>query len=168
MSRKAKQAAKKILESFGDSLPINLDAILKAYNLSVRKEKLEDKTSGMLVIKDGYAIIGINANHHPNRQRFTIAHELGHFLLHQTVSNIFIDSSLVFLRDEKASEGTKRQEIEANTFAAELLMPELVLIEKAHNLPLDDDQVVKKLADEFGVSVQALTIRLTKLGLITA
>ncbi|MEA5576070.1 ImmA/IrrE family metallo-endopeptidase [Anabaena sp. UHCC 0451] len=168
MSRKAKQAAQKILERFGDTLPIKLDAILKEHNISVRKEKLEDKTSGMLVIKDSYAIIGINDNHHPNRQRFTIAHELGHFLLHHTVSNVFIDSSLVFFRDEKASEGTKRQEIEANTFAAELLMPESVLIEKVRNLPPDDDKAVKELADEFAVSVQALTIRLTKLGLITA
>jgi Zn-dependent peptidase ImmA (M78 family) len=168
MSKRAKQAAKKILERFGQSVPINLDAILEAHNLILRTQELEEKISGMLVIKDGYAIIGVNHNHHKNRQRFTIAHELGHFILHQNLSNIFIDSSLVFFRNEEASEGTKKQEIEANTFAAELLMPESILIEKARNQPLDDDKVIKELAKNFGVSVQALTIRLTILGLITA
>jgi len=58
------------------------------------------------------------------------------------------------------------QEIEANAFAAELLMPEKLLTEMIHSKPFDafDEGAVRRLAAQFGVSAQALTIRLTKLG----
>jgi Zn-dependent peptidase ImmA (M78 family) len=122
----------------------------------------------MLVVKGEHAIIGVNEAHHLNRQRFTLAHELGHFLLHHSASSVFIDASPVFFRDETSSDGSKLQEIEANTFAAELLMPEELLRKFINNQPLDafDERAVRRLAAQFGVSAQALTIRLTRLGLI--
>ncbi len=58
------------------------------------------------------------------RQRFTIAHELGHFFLHRASSTVFVDAAPIFFRDESSSNGSQREEIEANAFAAELLMPE--------------------------------------------
>ncbi len=78
----------------------------------------------------------------------------------------------MFFRDEKSAQGTKFQEIEANTFAAELLMPEKVLRKRLSQEPLDalDDfekSALGELANELQVSCQALTIRLTRLGLIT-
>lgn len=172
MSRRAKQAAANILKKYEMSLPIDIELIVSSEGVILHREKLEDAVSGMLVIKNNQVVIGVNAKHHPNRQRFTIAHEFGHYLLHRNLSNIFFDESLVFFRDEQSSEGSKYQEIEANNFAAELLMPEKLLREKITQQPVDafddsDNSLIQQLAKNFGVSIQALTIRLTKLGLIT-
>lgn len=168
MSNRAVEIAKQTLEGFEEQLPIDVQAIIQAHNIAIRKQPLEEVVSGMLVVKKGHAIIGVNESHHLNRQRFTLAHELGHFILHGNSSSVFIDASPVFFRDETSSEGSKLQEIEANAFAAELLMPENMLRRIINNQPLDafDEGAVRRLAAQFGVSTQAITIRLTKLGLI--
>ncbi len=168
MSNRAIEVAKQTLEGFEEQLPIDIQAIIQAHNIAIRKQPLEEAVSGMLVVKNGHAIIGVNESHHPNRQRFTLAHELGHFLLHGNSSSIFIDASPVFFRDETSSQGSKLREIEANAFAAELLMPEPMLRKVTKNQTLDafDEGAVRRLAAQFGVSTQAITIRLTKLGLI--
>ncbi len=168
MSNRAVERAKRTLEGFEDHLPIDVEAIIVAHNIAIRKRPLEETVSGMLVVKKDHATIGVNESHHPNRQRFTLAHELGHFLLHSNSSSVFIDASPIFFRDETSSEGSKLQEIEANAFAAELLMPENTLRRVINNQPLDafDEGAVRRLAAQFGVSTQAITIRLTKLGLI--
>ena len=130
---------------------------------------MEDLVSGLLVIKGDVVTLGVNKNHHPNRQRFTIAHELGHFFLHRQNSNIFVDDEpVVLFRDHTAAEGTKNQEIEANAFAASLLMPESIIREQLAQQPIDafDDTSMKQLAAQFGVSVRAMIIRLTKLQLL--
>lgn len=172
MSAKAKKLAQSLIESYKLAVPVDVNFLAKQESIFIREEALEDNVSGMLVIKDEQSIIVVNANHHPNRQRFTIAHELGHYFLHRKLSSVFFDESLLFFRDEKSAQGTKFQEIEANTFAAELLMPEKVLREKLSQEPLDalddvEQSAFGELAAELQVSCQALTIRLTRLGLIT-
>src|SRR6266516_5935935 len=133
MSNRAVEIAKQTLEGFVEQLPIDVQAIIQAHNIAIRRQPLEEAVSGMLVVKEGYAIIGVNESHYPNRQRFTLAHELGHFLLHGDSASVFIDASPVFFRDETSSEGSKLQEIEANAFAAELLMPESMLRDITQN-----------------------------------
>jgi Zn-dependent peptidase ImmA (M78 family) len=172
MLSKVKQAARKILGRYGYSVPIDIEAIVKAEGILLQKENLEAEVSGMLVIKEKQTVIAINEKHALTRQRFTIAHEFGHYVLHKNLSNVFFDESLVFFRDQESANGTKYQEIEANNFAAELLMPEALLKKHLALKPLDafdeaDNSGICQLAQEFGVSTQALTIRLTKLGLIT-
>lgn len=169
MTHRAEEEAKRILASVGHSLPVDIHEIARANNLEVRTVPLEANVSGLLVVKDGYGIIGINEDHHPNRQRFSLAHECAHYLLHSTKTKVFLDATPIFFRDEKSSDGSEFEEIEANAFAAALLMPEADIREILRNEPLDaqDDVAVRRLALRFGVSVQALTIRLTKLGFIT-
>lgn len=170
MLSKPVEVARHLLERFGEHLPVDIEVLVKAHNIAIRTQALEDSVSGMLVIKNGHAIIGVNENHHPNRQRFTLAHELGHFLLHRNKSSIFVDASTIFFRDNTSSDGSKTQEIEANAFAAELLMPEKQVREAVSSQPLDafDEGAVRRLAAQFGVSAQAITIRLTRLELINA
>ncbi len=70
-------------------------------------------------------------------------------------------------RDTHSSEGTNVREIEANLFAAELLMPEEFLmrdVKRVCLLDLLDEEAVKELAQQYKVSAQAMTIRLTTLG----
>lgn len=167
MADGAQQEARRLLDRFGYDLPVGVEAIVRALGITIRMQPLEESVSGMLVVKDGRAIIGVNESHHPNRQRFSIAHELGHYLLHRKVSNVFVDA--VYFRDEESSEGNKRQEIEANAFAAELLMPERVIHEHFTAQFMDDvdEMAIRRMAGRFSVSPQALTIRLTALGLIT-
>lgn len=168
----AEEAAKRILANTGSAIPVDLEMIAEAHNIQIRRQVLEDAVSGMLVVKDTYAIIGINEGHHPNRQRFTIAHELGHFFLHRNNERVFVDGKPIFYRDQVSSEGSQIQEIEANAFAAELLMPasalKAQLSDRRLNLFLNpvDDLTVQRLALELAVSVQALTIRLTRLNLV--
>lgn len=164
---KASAIARRILREVGESLPVDIKGIIEQRGIGVLAQPMEDAVSGMLVIKDSRATIGVNENHHPNRQRFTLAHELGHYLLHSKSSRVFIDASPVFFRDERAAEGTDPREIEANRFAAELLMPEALLRETVRRQPIDafDERAVQRLAARFGVSSQAMTIRLATLGL---
>lgn len=118
----------------------------------------------MLVRNGNRAIIGVNWDHHPNRQRFTIAHEIGHLILHQ--GETYVDKGYRFnFRGLESGSGTKNEEIEANRFAAALLMPtrllKAIFQEHAFDLTGNDDDL-RALAEKFGVSTQAMAIRLSR------
>jgi len=68
-------------------------------------------------------------------------------------------------RDARSAEGTDRKEIEANRFAAELLMPRKFLEKDLSNLHLDveDESTLEQLAKKYEVSVQALAWRINRL-----
>lgn len=165
-SDKVRTMVQRLLTPSNDTPPIDVEQITLNEGIRIRYELLEDTVSGMLVIRDGIPTIAVNAAHHRNRQRFTIAHELGHYFLHRAQSNVFIDA--VYFRDETSAEGVRQQEIAANTFAAELLMPEALMRETFTNQPVadPDDTHLRTVAERFEVSVQALTIRLAVLGII--
>ncbi len=168
LKNEAKRLAKELHKQFGTKAPIDLEAIAHANRIDIRIENLEDEVSGMLVVRDGSAVIGVNGRHHPNRRRFTIAHELGHYLLHRDDARFFIDAAPVFYRSDQTALISRDQELTANAFAAELLLPESVLKDAMHRDPIDvfDDAAVKRMADRFGVSSQALLIRLQELDLV--
>jgi hypothetical protein len=108
------------------------------------------------------------ARRSPGRRRFTIAHEIGHLLLHVPTSReVFYDRAADIQEiDEGPPDGQLpelgRREREANVFARELLMPETLVDEQAHatgfNLPA--------LAGRFEVSVPAMRLRLRLLKLL--
>jgi Zn-dependent peptidase ImmA (M78 family) len=165
----AVRKAQQVIKETGYEIPVDVEAIAKARGLDVVRQDLEDSVSGVLMIRDERGTILVNGAHHPNRQRFSIAHELGHYLLHPEDGTIFVDRSPVFFRDRASSSGIRQQEIDANAFAAELLMPEEDLNAQLNGRPIDafDEVSVRRLAARFGVSAQALTIRLTGLDLVT-
>jgi Zn-dependent peptidase ImmA (M78 family) len=95
----------------------------------------------------------------PNRQRFTIAHELGHLLLHK--DEVHIDRAF---RNSISSQAIDANEIEANRFAAELLMPfHLLKNEDISNIDVEDESSLRDLARKFKVSLQAMTLRVTNI-----
>jgi Zn-dependent peptidase ImmA (M78 family) len=122
--------------------------------------------SGMVHRKpDGTAVIGVNSMEAPTRQRFTIAHELGHLLLHKD-EDLHVDERFpIAFRNPKSSQAIDDKEIEANQFAAELLMPEEFILKdlKGKDLDIEDDDLVAELAAKYEVSTQAMTIRLSRL-----
>src|SRR6266545_4791055 len=164
----AAEAAQRLLEEHQYQIPIDVHQVARDLGLTVVEQDLEDQVSGVLVIRANGGTIGVNKNHHINRQRFTIAHECGHYRLHHT-GKVFIDATPVFFRDTTSAEGQSPQEIVANAFAAELLMPENKLREILREQPIDafDENALRSVANQFEVSTQALTIRLTRLGLIS-
>jgi Zn-dependent peptidase ImmA (M78 family) len=128
--------------------------------------------SGFLFLGGEKPIVGVNISHHENRQRFTIAHELGHFLLHGfLLQELYVDHSFqVLLRDERSSKGTDEKEQEANLFAAELLMPIDFLrkdVQVSTRVDIEDGAFLRELAKRYEVSQQAMVFRLTNLGYLT-
>jgi Zn-dependent peptidase ImmA (M78 family) len=109
--------------------------------------------------------IGDDALHHPNRQRFSAAHELGHHELHaQEIGKaVHVDKGFrVLLRDDVSSQGIDPLEIEANAFASELLMPGEFLMSAldAGGLDIEDEAGIEALARKFRVSGSAMRYRL--------
>lgn len=169
-----KRVNKLLKDTLSVSPPIDVEYIAQHLNINLLFEELESNVSGFLVIKEKKASIVVNDSHHENRKRFTIAHELGHYALHANNGDqLFIDKQ-VYHRNSASSEGVITQEIEANRFAAQLLMPrpmvkkavEIMEHETGDEIDLSDDFCISKLARLFAVSEQALTIRLADLKII--
>jgi Zn-dependent peptidase ImmA (M78 family) len=128
--------------------------------------------NGAIYLSDGVYNIIINSDKPLNRQYFTVAHELGHYYLHRDeltdepgsgfVDWKNLDSMSAFLRADTTPGEDKlaEQEKEANTFAAEILMPE----DKVREF-FEVSGDVEDTAKAFNVSTVAMAIRLEKLGL---
>jgi Zn-dependent peptidase ImmA (M78 family) len=166
------ERAQQVLEA-ADALqrPVPLENVARYLDLEVEEAFLGDDVSGILVVEHGKGRIGFNINHSSVRQRFSIAHEIAHFVLHQTKAPLFIDKNYtVYHRDERSSSGENLQEIQANQFAAALLMPEGLVREALAELDFDlgdeDGTALEDLAKQFQVSRQAMSFRLANLGLL--
>ena len=145
--------------------PVPVEQIAKALDAQLRFSPLDDELSGMIYVKEGTPIIGVNALHHPNRQRFTIAHECGHLVLHKTqiTQEVHVDKVFpMLMRDAVSAAGINEIEVEANLFAAELLMPVSLLANTLGNesFDIDDEGAVTALARSFRVSPSAMRFRL--------
>jgi Zn-dependent peptidase ImmA (M78 family) len=157
--------------------PVPVDDLIRSQGVEIARKRFEDETSGLIYVdpKSGHAVIGLNVSHSKTRQRFTLAHELGHFLLHKrNEGGLHVDERDFFVRfrDHHSADGSDREEREANAFAAELLMPTSFLKrdvkELEDGLSLSDDTAIRELANKYGVSLQAFSFRLANLGLIEA
>ena len=153
-------------------VPVPIDVVAHRLELAVEAADLGENISGMIVIENGRGAIGYNETHAPVRQRFTISHEIAHYLLHVNIRNcksqLFIDRSVTFRRDENSSTGDDRKEVEANQLGAALLMPKTLVLQevKKHDLDLDDEDAISLLARRFHVSTTAMANRLNYLGMI--
>ena len=148
--------------------PVPVERIAKMLDAQLRYSPLDNELSGMIYVKEGTPIIGVNALHHPHRQRFTIAHECGHLVLHKTqiTQEVHVDKEFpMLMRDAVSAAGVNEIEVEANLFAAALLMPESLLAKALGSEPLDidDEGAVSALARSFRVSLSAMRFRLGNL-----
>ena len=155
--------ARGLVEAAGIATPpVPVERIARMLDVSIRYAPLEDDLSGMAFIKGEAKVVAVNALHHPNRQRFTIAHELGHHVLHaeRLRAGVHVDR-VIMRRDHVSAEGSDDFEIEANVFASELLMPrQLIATEAGAFLDFDDEVGLASLARRFKVSLAALQFRL--------
>jgi Zn-dependent peptidase ImmA (M78 family) len=167
----AEQQAAALLSQFGfTAAPIPVELVARRLGLEIERTVLGEEISGLLVVKGGRGMIGVNLHQPKARQRFTIAHECGHFVLHRQKLPVFIDKQFLqpyfrAYRDSSSSTGEDRMEREANSFAAALLMPERLVHAAITALPADiaDDEAVELLSKQFQVSRQAMAFRLANL-----
>jgi|SRR2546421_4117415 len=148
--------------------PVDVGRVARHLGVRVEHADLGEDCSGVLLRKGDAAVIGVNYSHHPNRQRFTIAHELGHFVLHKGDKYIDKGMATVQFRNAESSTGTQVEERDANQFAAALLMPEEWVRREFEKHPFDlgDDKALSAMCKRFGVSSQAMSFRLVNLGLL--
>lgn len=147
---------------------VDVSKIAKAQGAEIRYELFGDDVSGVLVRQQNKNVIGVQKTQSAVRQRFTIAHELGHLLLHEG-EELHVDKSFAVnwrrSRNDESDAEPNIMEIEANAFAATLLMP-IEMIEAAHGsriFDLEDEGEVQRLAELFEVSRQAMSFRLFNL-----
>lgn len=164
---RARASARSVLREFGVSAPpVPVDRIIKSRKIVLQYAPLDEDLSGMAYITDGVGIIGVNALHHPNRQRFSAAHELAHHMLHAPAISqaVHVDKGIrVLFRDDVSALGTEPMEIEANAFASELLIPADLLATalEGEGVDLEDEPAIEALARRFRVSPTAMRFRLT-------
>ncbi len=134
--------------------PLDVRGLARALGVRLNIEPLDNDISGYLEERNGLWSIYVNSLHHPRRQRFTIAHELGHYFLHRGLQSKFVDKKL--FRDGASN----RMETEANSFAGELLMPE----SEFRKFLSSRSNKVEDIAEHFGVSAMAVQVRAEILG----
>ena len=139
-----------------DSTPVPIDEIIREIGLPVSYKPMDDNISGYIERQNGSYQIVVNSNHAPTRQRFTAAHELGHYIYHRDLLGEGVGDNRAYRTD-----GTNRpnanirpiHERQANSFAANVLMPR-------HRLSNIAGESTAALAERFCVSQAAMKIRL--------
>lgn len=133
---------------------LDIRSFVRSLGISLQLKPLENEISGYLIESFGDWEIVVNSLHHPRRQRFTIAHELGHYFLHKGQQKKFIDRKLFRNGDSNSIE------TEANQFAAAILMPE----QQFRSYISSESKKVEDIAEHFGVSAASVQIRALNLG----
>lgn len=164
--REAERDAAQLLELWWKTpnrdrpLPVNPMELARSLGIKVQVTALPPDESGNIVIPvEGDVVISLNRWDGSNRQRFTCAHELGHYLRRSRQNphgETFVD-----YRDTLAGLGRDVEEIYANQFAAAVLMP-AHLVQRGY---VEEGASADTLAERFGTSTQAMNVRLRNLRL---
>lgn len=161
-----------IIRHYQSSAPVNVEAIIRDLGIELDKNAdLDDEIAGQIEKIGGERYkISLNKKDHYFRKRFTLAHELGHYLLHSDlIQDKFVDNKMYnynnnIIMYRLYNKGISQfHETQANKFAATLLMPE-DLVRECWRLTAPD---LRKMANDFQVSPKAMEIRLQGLGLLS-
>jgi len=149
----AEKSFEGVLRDHQQTAPVKVGEIAKALGVRVVISELPRGVSGKLSREsEDHWVIRVNRHEHKNRQRFTIAHEIAHFVLHRSeIKHELTDDT--FYR----SGLSERREWEANRLAAEILMPWDLLRQEMQG---GQKRSPAELAEIFGVSEAAMHIRL--------
>lgn len=145
----------------GDEYPVDPVIIARNLGVNVYQSEMPPSVSGY-IIKRGAPVapdIFVNSEHAPVRQRFTVAHELGHYFNRKDIGGEH-GEKYALRRDALAHCGTDAEEIYANKFAAELLMPDQIVADLVDE-GLSDMEISRRLK----VSLESLGYRRERLGI---
>lgn len=153
---------RRAIEDHQDTTPVRLSELARELGVPVKAATLAPGISGEIRPNAGEGfIIRINRHDPSKRQRFSVAHELAHFLLHSDQIGAGISDDVLY-----RSSLSDRREAQANRLAADILMPDQLVrqeVEVAREKGVGD--LVLFLADEFAVSEAAMRIKLDQLGI---
>jgi Zn-dependent peptidase ImmA (M78 family) len=143
-------------EGYVDGYKFDVEKFIKDKypDIKILKVALSSDVSGKLEYKDGVWMMSVNLQHPEVRQRYTLGHELGHYLNHRDSVKSFEDT--IYFRNKQKSS----MEYMADQFAARLLMPE----NDVNELVKSGVKTVKEMSLIFGVSLEAMKYRLEQLG----
>ncbi|BAV96648.1 ImmA/IrrE family metallo-endopeptidase [Bacillus cereus] len=142
-------------ESGLGGVPVDVASVAALLGMHLQYEQMSEEMSGYLENRAGRWVIGVNSLHAGVRQRFTIAHEVAHYVLHRDQQGSFRD--VIFMRRSMNANAMEKQ---ADRFAAELLMPESQVVSDIRGGLLN----VHALAARYNVSALAMKYRLQNLG----
>lgn len=154
----------KITERHRDVVPVPIFEVIAELGLGLEFRTLDDDVSGWIESVDGshYKIV-VNSRHALTRQRFTAAHELGHFIYHRDLLGEGTGDTKAYRAERSPLPNARirpRHERQANSFAANFLMPANA-IDRLRAAGVND---AASLAERFGVSEAAMRIRLGGVG----
>jgi Zn-dependent peptidase ImmA (M78 family) len=148
-----------ISQSLGITEPQEIDVEAIAWHLGVRVKYAKlDQCEARIVGTDDAAIITVNIAASPQRNRFSICHELGHWIYHRKRITACHSDEI-----ERPTDSSTSVERSADRFASELLMPEYLFVPIAQSLGRPSMHVVRKLSEIFNASQTATAIRLVEL-----
>lgn len=150
--------ATELLEYFKINLnkEINIDFIIESLNIKVKQAKLKEGILGASKVERMNKLIVISQElDNPGRRRFTLAHELGHILMHQGFN-------YCNYTDFNIQMATKEKEQQANEFASELLLPREIILEELEYSDVSFE-LAFKICDTYNTSLLSTIIRLTRL-----
>lgn len=140
------------------SIPIDPYVVAERMGIPVYRAILGPSRSGFLDNTSGHPVIYVNEAHSPARNRFTVAHELGHYV--DATSRGALNQISTFDRNELSASGSDEAEIYANRYAAALLMPKDQVMKF-----VDAGMGVAELSHRFNVSALSMEFRLKNLAL---
>lgn len=148
-----------IIKKYQNDMPIKLGLLSKELGLIVKRATLPANISGEIKEQNGEIIIRVNRHDAKTRQRYTLAHEIAHFLLHRHLLSTGITDDVLY-RSSQSDE----IEAEANRLAADILMPMNIVKNLMHKHDkLKGEIFYQAIADDLDVSVTAIKIRLSKI-----
>ena len=158
----------KLVSDAAKQIPVDVIALAQSLGIDVKEAFLDDNISGMLECNHGEYKITVNGRHASTRKRFTIAHEIGHYILHKSLVGEGIDDSIAY-RSEAGGKFHNtnigpREETQANKFAASLLMPP-ASVRKFHREFQGNSRNLESMAELFEVSRSSMKFRIEGLGL---
>lgn len=147
-----------IIKKYHDSFPVLVGNIAKELGIIVKMATLPATISGEIKEEHGKYVIRVNRHDVKERQRFTLAHEIAHFLLHKDRIGDGITDDVLY-----RSKLSDFMEIQANRLAADILMPwDLIQPKLSEYAKLKLEEKFEKIASDAKVSPTAIKIRLGK------
>ena len=148
-----------ILNASRRTLPVQVFDLPKLLGIKLNQAFLGSDVSGMIETSGKTFNLTVNALDPSTRQRFTLAHELGHYMLHRHLIGDGLDDDRTYRSTDVGKYHNTliglKQEREANRFAANLLMPRKTV----DKYWAKDGATIESMADKFGVSQHAMSIR---------
>lgn len=149
-------------------IPVPIEEIALSLEIEEVKPILTNSFEGMLVIAEDRGFIFFNEASHIKRQRFTIGHELGHWLIPSHKKSGKAEFSCSKKQTELASISKNstladKIEVEANRFSSEMLMPEKEFKRDVRAFNQPDITYLQYLSDLYNISLSSICLRYVKL-----